>query len=197
MKKSILKTVLPTILLIIAIAIIGSGCGDGLSPSIDPSNECSDAETTIETALSALPTNSMDLQIHEYTFETSVTGSICEIGYQSLQQTTPFAINNTSINYTIEIVGGPSITNTFSSSMIEYKTIGGSFEILPGVTYTLRRTGGDGLNSSTGHTSTATFPYTSGYITFLSSNFVDSSSTGGGPVTNNGIPKIYFKFKAN
>jgi hypothetical protein len=197
MKKSIFKSILPTALLIIAVAIIGASCNGGEDPNLAPGTTCSDATPVIETALSSLANDSMDLQVHEYTFTTSVAGSICEIGYQSLQQTTPFAVNNTTISYTIEIVGGPSVTNAFSSSSVEYRTIGGAFPITPGVNYIVRRTGGDGLNSSMGHTSNTSFPYTNGYITFLSSNYVDIASSGGGPIADRGIPKIYFKFLAN
>ncbi|WP_028889337.1 hypothetical protein [Tenacibaculum ovolyticum] len=196
MKKSIFKSILPITLLIIAVSIIGSGC-NGTDPNIDPSTSCGSATPVIETALSSLANDAMDLQVHEYTFTTNVAGNICEIGYQSLQQTTPFAVNNTAVSYTIEIVGGPSITNTFSSSAVEYRTIGGTFPITPGVNYVIRRIGGDGLNSSMGHTSNTTFPYTNGNITFLSSNFVDSASSGGGPIANKGIPKIYFRFLAD
>jgi len=196
MKNSILKSILPAFLLVIAVAIIGSGC-NGNGPDQDSSAFCSNATPVIETALNSLTNDAMDLQVHEYTFTTSVAGNICQIGYQSLQQTTPFAVDNSAISYTIEIVGGPSVTNTFSSSSVEYRTIGGPFAITPGVNYVVRRIGGDGLNSSMGHTANTTFPYTSGNITFLSSNFVDNSSSGGGPVANKGIPKIYFRFIAD
>ena len=196
MKKSILKSILPAFLFVIALTIIGSGC-NGSGPDQDSSVFCSNATPIIETTLNSLANDAMDLQVHEYTFTTSVAGNICEIGYQSLVQTTPFAVDNSAISYIIEIVGGPSVTNTFSSSSVEYRTIGGPFAITPGVNYVVRRTGGDGLNSSMGYTSNTIFPYTNGHITFLGSNFVNSSSSSGGPIANKGIPKIYFKFVAD
>ncbi|TXD49369.1 hypothetical protein [Polaribacter sp. IC073] len=193
--KTFLKKTVPFLLLIGAIFIIGSSCGDGLSPT-PQAGACDDANTTIEDALSSLSNKSMDLQVHEYVFTTNVAGNICAMGYQSFAQTTPYSVDNSAVSYKIEIVSGPSVNSTFSNSTIEYITLGAPYAIVPGVNYTIRRTGGDGLNNSLGHTASATFPYTSGNITFLSSNFVDSSSSGGGPVANNGIPKIYFNFSA-
>ncbi|MCI2228314.1 hypothetical protein MC378_03975 [Polaribacter sp. MSW13] len=191
--KNLLKNTLPFLLLISAIFIIGASCGDGLSPT--PSGDvCDNADTSIETALSSLNNSSMDLQVHEYVFTTSEPGNICAIGYQSFAQTTPYAIDNSAVSYEIEIVGGPTINSTFSNSNIEYISLSTPFAIVPGVNYTIRRTGGDGLNTSNGYTAAATFPYTSSNFTFVSSNFVDSDSNGGGPVANNGIPKIYFTF---
>ncbi|QXP64783.1 hypothetical protein [Polaribacter sp. HaHaR_3_91] len=191
--KKLLKNTLPFVLLITAVLIIGAGCGDGLSPT--PSGDiCDNADTTIETALSDLSNKSMDLQVHEYVFTTSEPGSICAIGYQSFAQTTPYAVDNSAVSYEIEIVGGPTISSTFSNSSIEYISLTTPYEIVPGVNYTIKRTGGDGLNTSNGHTAAVTFPFASSNFTFVSSNFVDSGSNGGGPVANNGIPKIYFTF---
>ncbi|PQJ81785.1 hypothetical protein [Polaribacter glomeratus] len=194
--KSFLKKTFPFLLLIGTIFIIGSGCGDG-NPEPPQPTICASSENTIETALSSLTNRSMDFQVHEYVFTTNVAGNICAIGYQSLVQTTPFPIDNSTVSYKIEIVDGPAINSTFSTATIDYITLNTPFAIVPEVKYTIKRTGGDGLNSSSGRTAASTFPYTSGNITFLSSNFVDSSSSGGGPVPNNGIPKIYFKFDTN
>ncbi|MEE9363840.1 MAG: hypothetical protein V3U92_14660 [Cellulophaga sp.] len=194
MKFSFLKSFLLITLLVVALFIIGSSCNSP-DPTPTPQLTCDDSEPILESIFTALASPaSMDLQQHEYKFTSAVAGEICFLGYQSLMQTTPFAIDNTTISYTLEIVGGPSVTQVFSSTSVEYVALPTPFAINAGQEYTIRRTGGDGLNSSTGYISNVpSFPVTNGNITFTSSNFIDVPP-GGGPLANFGIPKIYFRF---
>lgn len=196
MKHQFFKTISPIMLLVIAVFIIGSGCND------DPPNTtvftCDDAQPIFESIFTTLGNEGdMDLQQHEYKFTSSVNGVICALGYQSLAQTAPFVVDNSGESYTLEIVegNGHSVAQVFSSSTIEYADLPNNFAVVAGEEYTIRRTGGDGLNSSMGYVANVpSFPITQGNITFNSSNFVDVQQNGGGSVANTAIPKIYIQF---
>lgn len=196
MKKHFSKTVIPILLLVIAVFVIGASCNSEPPPNVTVQT-CDDATPILESIFIAIGNEgTMDLQQHEYKFTSSVNGSICALGYQSLVQTTPFAVDNSNISYTLEIVegNGHAVTQVFSSTTIEYVDLPSSFPVVAGTEYTIRRTGGDGLNSSMGYIANVpSFPVTHGNITFNSSNFVDLQQ-GGGPVMNTGIPKIYIQF---
>lgn len=203
MKKSIINYIIPSLLLIIALLSIGPGC----TPPVDPASTCDDATPVMENLFNDLDADAdyymwpMDLERHEYTFKSSVSGKICALGYQSYQQTTPWAINNSGVTYTLEIVGGPSVSDTFSSTAPEYISIT-PFDIVAGQEYTIRRTGGDGLDSSSGRSSrpadysTVTFPFTRGNITFTAATYYDVVGNGG-PVNSISIPQILFEFVEN
>ncbi|WP_420574216.1 hypothetical protein [Kordia sp.] len=196
MKKHFSKTVVPTILLVIAVFVIGASCNS--EPPNVTVQTCDDATPILESIFIAIGNEgTMDLQQHEYKFTSSVNGAICALGYQSLVQTIPFAVDNSNTPYTLEIVegNGHMVTQIFSSSTIEYADLSSSFPVIAGTEYTIRRTGGDGLNSSMGYIANVpSFPVTQGNIIFNSSNFVDVQLGGGGPVANIGIPKIYIQF---
>jgi hypothetical protein len=199
MKKHLQSTFLPIMLLVTAVLIIGSGCNS--NPPNTNVFTCDDAQPIFEPIFTTLGNEgAMDLQQHEYKFTASVNGVICALGYQSLAQTTPFAIDNSGEMYTLEIVegNGHSVTQVFSSTSIEYAVLPSSFAVIAGTEYTIRRTGGDGLNSSMGYVANVpSFPVVQGNFTFNSSNFVDIQQGGGGPISNTAIPKIYIQFYEN
>jgi len=203
MKKTLINYFLPIFLLAIALTSIGTGCTEPAPPT----PTCADATTLMQDLFTNLDAEAayymwpMDLEQHEYKFSSSVDGQICSLGYQSYAQTTPWAFDNAGVSYTLEIVGGPYVTQTFSSSAPQYVSIA-PFDIVAGQEYTIRRTGGDGLDSSSGRStrptnfSNVSYPLTRGQITFTSSNYVDVVGTGG-PVTSISIPQILFEFVEN
>jgi hypothetical protein len=203
MRNTISKYIIPVILVIASTFCIGGNCG-GDEP---PAPTCADATPMMENLFTNIDAEAayymwpMDLERHEYTFTSSVDGQICSLGYQSYAQTTPWAYDNSGVTYTIEIVGGPSITQTFSSTTPQYVSIT-PFEIVAGQTYTIRRTGGDGLDTSSGRSTRPTsfadvsFPLTRGNITFTASNYYDVVGDGG-PVPSISIPQILFEFVEN
>ena len=193
------KFIIPIVLILLGVYFVGSSCS---GPSTVASNDCSISDTRIEDVFSDLTMISespMDSQEHHYTFSSNVNGQICAIGYQSLQQTTPYVVDNSSVTYTITIENGPSVTQTFPTGSIEYVDVT-PFDIVAGEKYTIKRVGGDGLNSSMGHTkrnadlSTLNFPITQGNITFYSSEIKDTGATNGTTLPNKALPRIYFKF---
>jgi hypothetical protein len=196
MKKRFFKSILPAILLVVAVLVIGSGCNS--NPPNTTVFSCDDAQPVFEPIFVTLGNQGdMDLQQHEYKFTSSVNGVICALGYQRFMQTTPFAIDNSGEIYTLEIVEGNahSVTQVFSNTSIEYADLPSSFAVVAGEEYTIRRTGGDGLNSSMGYVANVpSFPVVQGDFTFNSSNFVDIQQGGGGPVANTAVPEIYIQF---
>lgn len=150
MKKFILQTVLPIMLLSVAVFIIGSSCSSDPPLPTPPALTCDDAEPILEPIFTTIGNQgNMDLQQHEYKFISSVDGVICALGYRSLVQNTPFFVFNTQEVYTLEIVegNGHSVSQSFSSTQIEYANLPSEFTVTAGTEYTIRRTGGDGLNS--------------------------------------------------
>jgi len=204
MRNTISKYVIPVILVIASTFCIGGNCS-GTDPIPPPT--CDDSVATMQSLFTNLDAEAayymwpMDLERHEYTFTSSVDGQICSLGYQSYAQTTPWAYDNASVSYTLEIVGGPSVTQTFSSSAPQYVSVS-PFDVVAGQTYTIRRTGGDGLDSSSGRSTRpanfadVSFPLTRGNITFTASNYYDVIGDGG-PVPSISIPQLLFEFVEN
>ncbi len=198
-----INLVLPSVLTIIALMGIGSAC----TPTPDPTPTCDDATPVMQDLFTNFDAEAdyymwpMDLERHEYKFKSSVDGQICALGYQSYQQTTPWAVDNSGVSYTLEIVGGPSVTQTFSNAVPEYVSVT-PFDIVAGQEYTIRRTGGDGLDASSGRSTrpvdytNVSFPITRGNITFTASTYYDVVGNGG-PVNSISIPQILFEFVEN
>ena len=193
------KFIIPIVLILLGVYFVGASCS---SPDPVPSQDCNDSTKFMEsifTQLNTIAESPMDSQEHHYTFSLSTNGKICAIGYQSYQQTTPYVVDNSNVTYTISIENGPSVTQTFPTGSIEYVDIT-PFDIVAGEKYTIKRIGGDGLNSSMGHTkrnadlSTLNFPINQGILTFYGSEIKDTGAAAGTTLPNKALPRIYFKF---
>ncbi|WP_412983922.1 hypothetical protein [Pontimicrobium sp. IMCC45349] len=136
----------------------------------------------------------MDLETHSYDFEVLESKTICQIGYQSLQ-------NFNSTPYLIEIFDNTSSTllysdsHIFSSSDTEYVSIT-PIQVEVGHLYTIKRiqTNWNGNISNTiGRliSGNLSFPNTYGELTITSSSFYGT----GGPLDDWGIPYIDIVFQ--
>lgn len=141
MKKNLLKFVLPILLPLAAVFVIGPGCGPGPSPTPTPTTCDTTATSQFMNLYNSFGTDvySYDLQVYEYTFSSSVNGSICAIGYQGHPNLTGVAA------YKIEIID--KATNavlstgaySFAASARSYQSIS-TVNITAGTQYIMRRT---------------------------------------------------------
>ena len=192
-----------TILLLCLIAIFS--CDNDNDPT---NNVCENTyiTTAITNAFSAansyddLP-EFMDLETHQYKLKINADGEICSVGYQNPSTWVG--------NYTIEIVNETtnvmySGTHTFSQTQLDYQSITPVL-VSSGDIIKVKRTivNSTSVNETVGRIlrksdfSDVPYPIIQGNIEFLSSNFYDPGSGGGGPVPNFGQPYIPLGFKVN
>ncbi|WP_447637900.1 hypothetical protein [Flavobacterium microcysteis] len=115
----------------------------------------------------------MDTDIHEFSFSVNRAGTICSIGYQAEERSTPivYLIELVDENNNIIYTGN----HTFSDQEREYISIP-PVTISPGHVYSLRRSTPLGAGVGTiiwdrGNISAPFLPYTNGNITLLHSKF--------------------------
>jgi hypothetical protein len=164
MKKIILNFVSPILLPLIAILAIGPGCGPGPTPtaSCASSLEFMNLYNSFGTDQYTL-----DYQTYEYTFISSVSGNICEIGYEGHPNLVSLAA------YKIEILDAASLAvlstgnYTFTSGTRSYHSV--SVPISAGQSYIVRRTvtniNGDITNTISHSKPITSLPITVGSIT--------------------------------
>jgi len=141
--------------------------------------------------------NSVDLEIHSYTFNVSTAKTICQIGYQSnTAVTSPYTIRirnlaNNQIIYTGSF--------TFSSTQTSYVNVG-AIALQAGVNYKIERelTFQGSLANLTGRiirdnsaAGPVSFPINNGVLTITSSSF----SGMGGPIVDYYLPYIDIVFQ--
>lgn len=208
-KSYLVATTVVAVLSVVAAIAIGPSCSPPSSPAATAAvcntnlspfktlwNDVGSAHSTTYTI-----SNTMDLDIHEYTFTLSANKTLCSIGYQGSAN---LATANTP--YTIEIYNNTDATTVysgnfvFSATAIDYHSVGG-ITLVAGKSYTVSRIVtndlGDLLNT-TGRvmlfgSSSNPFPATSNGMTITSSNF--SSLNGATVIPNFGIPYIDLIFE--
>lgn len=197
--KSLFVKVIITGLSIIALTI-HSGCNPN-----NPNPNCSSTNTVFNQLYNNHLTNnsnyqdvnSVDLEIHSYTFNVSTAQTICKIGYQgNAGATSPYTIRirnaaNNQIIYTGNF--------TFSNTQTSYVNVG-PINLQPGVTYIIERelTSQSNFANLTGKiirdnsaAGPVSFPITNGMLTITSSSF----SGMGGPIVDYYLPYIDIVFQ--
>lgn len=204
-KTYLVSTAVATVLLITATLIIGPSCTSPLSaPPVGCNTGLSSFKTLWGDLVTAHPaytdSNTMDLDVHEYTFTLNANQTICSIGYQGSA-----ALKAANIPYTIEIYNNTDAAMTYTGNIVfdsaatDYHTIS-AVTLLAGKSYTIRRIVtndlGDLMNTigrilyfDTGNP----FPATSNGMTITSSNFYSLALPG--PDSNVGIPYIDIIFE--
>lgn len=193
MKKIFLQIVLPLLIISGAILSIGTSCGSGTAP-IPVVTPCDSTATKFMALYNAhAPVNnySIDLQVHEYTFKSSVAGSICAIGYQGHP-------NLAGINaYKIEILDGTGTivqstgVYSFPSANRGYKTFTSPIAIAAGTNYIVRRTVinnlGNAVNTITNYKLVGiVLPITNGNLSITATKSYDFYSGTATAVNTNG-----------
>lgn len=169
----------------------------------DPIDECPSSVSTLELLVDSLTgvgyedVQTMDLEIHEYTFRLNQNQEVCKIGYQSQSaiETSPYMIQLIKADDGSVIYSG---RHTFSSQRTEYVIPHSKIYLQAGTNYTIRRmqnTYKSGIADVIGRIcvrqDSMEFPYIMRDMTVLSSNFYQN----GGPAENWGIPFIDLWFK--
>jgi hypothetical protein len=185
------------LLFLFAGTIIYSCKKDVADPTVDCSTSTNRDIEGFFNALHSSPSYSlyetMDLDTHEYTFNTTGSLQICGFGYKSAGTNLVYEIKLVDQNNNVVYQGNHS----FSDTTFDYISIP-PISISAGV-YTLSRTltNGSNLSDTIGpitrgaNNSAISFPVNLGpNITITGSNFYG----GGGPVPNFGIPNIYFEY---
>jgi hypothetical protein len=193
-KKIFLQIVLPLLIISAAILSIGTSCGPGPTPPA-ASTTCDSTATKFMALYNAHPPAnnvSIDLQVHEYTFKSSVAGNICAVGYQGVS--TLVAGNY----YKIEIidVAGSVVLNTgtyqFGSTVRNYKVFPAPVSIAANALYTVRRTVvnnlGNVVNTVGNYKNVGPIlPLVNGNLTITSTKAYDFYSGTATSVNTNGI----------
>ncbi|MDN3677451.1 hypothetical protein QWY90_08980 [Flavobacterium paronense] len=204
-KTYLVSTAVVTVLLITATLVIGPSC---TSPQASAPAGCNTGLSPFKTLWSDVVTahpaytdsNTMDLDVHEYTFTLNANQTVCSIGYQGNAN-----LYTASVPYTIEIYNNTDATMVYSGNIIfnsnstDYHSVNG-ISLLAGKSYSIRRivsnylgnvinTTGRMLSFTTGNP----FPVTSNGMTITSSNFYSLGTPG--PDSNIGIPYIDLIFE--
>ncbi len=190
--------------IISGLSIISLTIHSGCNPN-NPNPNCSSSNTVfnqlynnqLSNNTDYQDVNSVDLEIHSYTFNVSSAQTICKIGYQgNAAATSPYTIRirnaaNNQIIYTGSF--------TFSNTQTSYVNVG-PIALQPGINYKIERE----LNSQSNFAnltgrimrrdsavSNVSFPITNGVLTITSSSF----SGMGGPIVDAYLPYIDIVFQ--
>ncbi len=194
MKNFILKITLPLLITGAAILSIGTNCAPN-SQVVVTAATCDTLSTKFMTLYNAhTPINNygMDLQVAEYTFKSSVAGSICAVGYLGNPNLT------TGNYYKIEIIDviNSTVLSTgvynFGSTVRNYKSLLAPVSITANSPYIMRRTVvnnlGIILNTNTNYKNVGPIlPLTNGNLTITSTKAYDFYTNTAVNVNNNGI----------
>lgn len=141
----------------------------------------------------------LDTEIHAYTFSVSTPQQICAIGYKSLPAISGQKYNMVlvdSLNNNVLF----SINEIFNSTTTSYVSLTNTIELAPGIKYTINRiqenwnpyiTNAIGRVLLTQNYDSLSFPYSNSEIQIYNTSFYSL----GGPLYNIGIPYIDIIFK--
>jgi hypothetical protein len=195
MKKIFLQIVLPLLIIGGATLSIGTSCCNPapiVLPAVTPCDSTTTKFMALYNAHAPANTYSLDLQVQEYTFKSTVAGSICAIGYQGHP-------NLVSTNaYKIEIIDATSSSvlstgvYTFGSVTRNYKNLATPIAIAANTAYIMRRTVvtnlGNIANTLTNSKNVGpALPITNGTLSITATKAYDFYSGTATSVNNNGV----------
>jgi hypothetical protein len=147
MKRFILSLFFPATIIGAAILAIGTNCGAASVPPVTAACDTSNSKfIQLYNTQSGTEFNTYQAKVFEYSFKSSVNGTLCSFGYQGVPAINGFAY------YKIELLNASNSvlatgTYSFNSASRSYRTPSPSVAITANVDYKVRRTLIDNLGN--------------------------------------------------